>query len=214
MSTHSQGMAVFDFDGTICSRDSFWEFIRYTHGTWRLYGGSLLLLPWIVLYLLKLYPNHRLKEKYFAHFYAGTSTRELTALGRTFALEVLPQWCYPEALEIICWHRQQGHRLYLLTASSGIWLEAWCQEQGMELVGTEWATEQDKYTGRIKGRNCYGREKQRRLQKLLQQHRPTVSYGYGNSSADRYFLSELQHPFRGALKGRNIERWKNRIQGK
>ena len=40
-------VAVFDFDGTIISGDSFLPFMRYVVGDWEYYLGMFFLLPWL-----------------------------------------------------------------------------------------------------------------------------------------------------------------------
>ena len=53
---------AFDFDGTLTTRDTLLEFIRYACGTPRFLLGFLIHSPLLVLMKLRLYPNGRTKE--------------------------------------------------------------------------------------------------------------------------------------------------------
>ena len=99
-----KGLAVFDFDGTITSKDSFLEFIKYTHSSFKLYLFLFLISPLIVLYFLKLYPNQKLKTIIFSFFYKGKSEKALLKKGMEFT-SYLNSFCFPEALQIIQQHK-------------------------------------------------------------------------------------------------------------
>jgi hypothetical protein len=67
---------AFDFDGTITSRDTFFEFIKFIKGEKRFYTGLLLYSPLLIAYKMKLYPNWKVKEKIFSYFFKGISMPE------------------------------------------------------------------------------------------------------------------------------------------
>jgi phosphatidylglycerophosphatase C len=70
-------LAIFDFDGTISSKDSFEDFIFFTHGFTKTALGILFNSPVLVLYLLKIISNEQAKQKIFNYFYGGWETRIL-----------------------------------------------------------------------------------------------------------------------------------------
>ncbi len=195
MKTKASGLAVFDFDGTITSRDSFLEFIRFTHGSWRLWWGLGKHGYSIVLYFLGRHPNDRLKEKIFSHFYKGLSQEQLESWGEAFATGRLLEICKPEALQRLAWHQERGHRIIILSASAAIWIGAWCEQRNLELIATKWEWQAGHCTGRINGANCWGPEKWRRLQEKADPAEYSHSYGYGDQSADQYFLQHLQETY-------------------
>ena len=55
-------IAFFDFDGTITTKDSLLEFIRFYHGDIKTILGILILSPILVLYKMKIIPNYKAKE--------------------------------------------------------------------------------------------------------------------------------------------------------
>jgi phosphatidylglycerophosphatase C len=201
-----KGIAFFDFDGTLSTKDSFIAFIRFTHGPYKLFIGLLIHLPLIIAYYIKCYPNHKLKEHFFSYFYKGQSVAALETSGRAFNKQQLPQLIYTDALRLITWHQAQGHALYLITASSNIWLDAWCKNHGMIWIGTDFESKHGLYTGKIAGKNCHGQVKAQRVQALLHEYPNAESYGYGNEGVDEYYLKLVDHSFRGALDKKNVDR--------
>ena len=186
-------IAVFDFDGTISDRDSFLAFIQHTHGFLGLCWGFLLHFPYLIMYLLGRYPNDRFKEKIFTHFYAGKTVEDLTQAGEHFCWQKLPSMIYAGAWQQLQWHQDQGHRIIILTASSAIWLKAWCDAHHFELIATAFATKDGRYTGKIDGKNCYGKEKANQIAPILAQCTDHRVYGYGDSASDQAFLKVCDH---------------------
>ncbi len=190
-----RAIAVFDMDGTITSRDTFLEFIEFAKGKWRYRFGFLLVMPIIILYQLKIYPNHKLKELVFGLFFGGMDSVELSEIGGKFSTEVIPRICHTAVLKKIEWHKQMGHRVLILTASSGIWLDKWCKYMGVDLIGTNFEEKNGKMTGKIDGKNIYGKKKREILQMILSENNYEDSYGYGNSPSDEYFLELVNHRY-------------------
>ena len=204
MTSVKKGAAFFDFDGTITFKDSFLEFIKYTVGFPRLCLGILYNLPFICLFYLKMYPNQKLKERFFSFFYEGTSEVELEKEGDSFGKSVIPGLCFKSALDVIAWHKQQGHDIYLLTASSKIWLNEWCRINDIRLIATEFEVIDGRYTGMIKGKNCYGEEKFNRIQVLLESYDFSETYGYGDRASDKFYLTRLNRYFLMPLNKKNV----------
>ena len=67
--TVKKGIAFFDFDGTITTRDSLLEFIRFTKGDYRFLFGFLFHLHYIAAFKMKLVTNQKFKEKMLEYFY-------------------------------------------------------------------------------------------------------------------------------------------------
>ena len=75
----------FDFDGTLTTKDSMIELIRYAHGTKGLILGLLANIWYLVMMKLHLYPNWRSKERILAHFFGGMSAEAFDVLCNNFA---------------------------------------------------------------------------------------------------------------------------------
>lgn len=203
MNKKAKGLAFFDFDGTISFKDSFLEFLRYTDGSFKLYFCVFLNSPFVFLYFLNLYSNRKLKERFFSFFYKGRSVKVLEEKGRLFCSEVLPTMIYPQALELIQWHQERGHIVYLLTASSRLWLGEWCKQKKIEIIDTTFEQEGQWYTGKIAGKNCYGEEKAKQIRPILLANKDVPSYGYGHGRGDTFFIAETNFGFNMPLNAKN-----------
>ena len=67
-----KSIAFFDFDGTITSKDTLIEFIRFTVGDFKFIKGIILLSPILILFKLNLIKNDKAKEKMFSYFFKNT----------------------------------------------------------------------------------------------------------------------------------------------
>lgn len=205
----NKGVAFFDFDGTITFKDSFIEFIKYTFGT-TLYLKCLLInAPFVILYFLGLYSNHQLKERFFGFFFKNSLETEIKAKGALFGTNQLSKICFPSAMRLIQWHQAQNHDIYILTASSSIWLDNWCKTNQLTLIGTEFEAINGVYTGKIAGKNCHGQEKANRIADLLNEYNKNKTYGYGNEKADNFFLNKMQFKLNAPLNEENVKSFLN-----
>lgn len=194
-------LAAFDFDGTLTSKDSMFEFIRFTHGGARLLAGLARLSPTLIGFKFARVERQAAKEKLLSYFYKGYSQGRLEEWAAEFCEKRIPAMLRPEALQRLQWHREQGHELYLVTASLSVWTRPWAEQQGMKLLASEAAYEEDLFLGRLAGKNCHGSEKVRRLEEALAGQRIAKRYAYGDSSGDREMLAWADEgifkPFRG-----------------
>ena len=98
------------------------------------------------------------------------------------------------------WHREQGHRVVLVSASYRSYLDHLARMLGCDAVlSTEIEVDSTgRCTGRLKGRNCRGPEKVNRLTTWMQAegiHGARV-WAYGDSSGDEHMLAMANHPVR------------------
>lgn len=182
------GIAFFDLDETITSKDTYLEFIKFAVGKRNFYFGLLFHFAFIIPFLLNLYHGDKLKLRFFNFYLKRFTEKELLQLGAKFSREVLPKICYPKALEKLAWHKAQNHRIIILTASSPIWLDEWCKANGLEIIGTNYEVINGCYTGKFEGKNNYGIQKKYNIQPILAETKYEVSYGYGDSKSDLYFM--------------------------
>jgi phosphatidylglycerophosphatase C len=188
------GIAFFDLDGTITTKDTFIDFIVFCRGKFYFLSGLLMLSPLIALYLLKLFPNYRLKEIFFRFYLASYySADDLENLGKSYSIKILPSIVYKEAINQINWHKEKNHRIIILTASSPLWLSEWCRSNELDIIGTEFVKSGNKYTGKINGKNCLGLQKMLIVEKIINETQFNLTYGYGDSNSDKNFLSILIH---------------------
>jgi HAD superfamily hydrolase (TIGR01490 family) len=195
-----KAIAFFDFDGTITTKDTLLEFIRFAKGWGRFLWGFLVNSPWLVAMKLGLVGNQEAKERVLRYFFRGMPARDFDRLCQQFAQSVLPSLVRPAALDEISRLRENGSLIVVVSASPENWIRTWAQSQGLELIASQLEINNGKLTGRIAGLNCHGPEKVRRI---LEKHVITdyeEVYAYGDSNGDLPMLelatSRFYRPFR------------------
>ena len=186
-------LALFDLDGTLTRADTMFAYLRHVVGTPRFVIGMLWLSPMLALHKLGVIGAGPAKAMLVGHFVRGRTKDELDAAGVSFAdeLELLLR---PGALERVSWHKDQGHRVVIVSASMRLWLQAWCDRHGLELLCTEPEWRDGRFTGALASPNCNGPQKVARVRELLdpEAHRPISAYG--DSSGDRELLALADEP--------------------
>ena len=182
-------IAVFDFDGTVTTKDTFLKFIKFTKGNLSFYWGFLLYSPVILAYKLGLYPNWKAKQLVFTHFFKGMEYSEFTRRGEWFADEV-EIIIRPLAKKEISLHLGQGTKVYIITASIYEWVFPWCIKNGIETVlATHIEVDSaGKLTGKFLSVNCYGWEKVVRLLEKEPDRNSYTLFAYGDSRGDKELI--------------------------
>jgi len=189
-------LALFDFDGTITTRDTLPLFIRFTNGTARLCAKGLCSLPSLMGFSLGMIDNQRAKEQLLAAFFRGWPRRELEAAGEDFSRQVVDKIVRPEALARIEWHRGRGHQVLIISASPEEWVRPWAERNNLTCLATRLEYIDDKFTGRFEGLNCHGDEKVCRLRLHLDAEPDNFFiYAYGDSGGDRAMLGLADESF-------------------
>ncbi len=188
-------LALFDFDGTLTTKDSLEEFVLFTRGAQRYYMGLLYLSPVLLLYKLKIIPNHRAKEIFLAHFFQGVSHQTFTRWGREYATQKIDAIIRPQALAALQEHQRRGDEVAIVSASIKCWLEPWCHRHNITLLSTELEFKDARFSGRFSTKNCHGIEKVNRIKAYYDLSRFDTIYAYGDSEGDTELLALATHPF-------------------
>lgn len=193
-------IAFFDFDGTITTDDSLLKFIRFVVGNFKFMQGLAALSPVLILYKLKVIPNYKAKQMMLSYFFKGMSEKSFSEVAKKYSLEHIDSIVREDAMKQIQWHRANGHRVVVVSASLECWLYPWCEKNGLELIGTRLEILDGIITGRLLTKNCYGIEKVNRIRARYNLEEYEYIYAYGDSSGDREMLELAQKkaykPFR------------------
>jgi HAD superfamily hydrolase (TIGR01490 family) len=181
-------IAFFDFDGTITTKDTLLEIIRYCCGKPRFYAGFALNLPFLLAYKAGIISNQKAKERILTHFFGRTSLAAFQETCDRFALNKIPSLLRPKALTEIKKLQEAGARVVIVSASAGNWIQAWCQQMGIEIIATRLAQENQLLTGKIEGKNCYGDEKVNRIKLAIDLTQYDEVYCYGDTKGDKPML--------------------------
>jgi HAD superfamily hydrolase (TIGR01490 family) len=193
-----RNLALFDFDGTITSNDTFTPFILQAVEPTRLALGKLVLSPLIAAYKLRLLSASRMRRSIVRFGFRGRRSDEVRSAGLAYARTRLAGVVRGKALERIRWHQAQGDEVVVVSASLDVYLTDWCREVGVELICTELEERQGVLTGHYRDGDCSGPEKARRVRQRYELDSFALVYAYGDTSEDEAML---------ALASRRYYRW-------
>lgn len=190
-------IAAFDFDGTITRCDTFLPFLSQAFGRWPTLRSLLVASPVALGGLARspyALPRNELKARVIHTLFAGASATQIDQSARSFARQ-LPRHFRPLALTHIAWHRAQGHRLVLVSASLEVYLQYVARDLGFDdLLCTRLTQIGDFYDGTLLGENCRSQEKTARLTERFGPLTELEIYAYGDSRGDREMLAAATHP--------------------
>lgn len=213
---------AYDFDGTLTTRDTLLEFIRYARGPWTMLFGFLLYSPWLVAMKLGLYPNWKAKQRIFALFFRGMSVDSFNGLCQSFAANSR-SLLRPNGLASLRDALAENAEVIIISASIENWvrpffafntmqrrmsdtcqtiMQSACQHQNSTMQTTPnihfACTKIEEINGKISGHfltnNCYGPEKVKRLLAVFPERESYHLTAFGDSRGDRELLAFADEP--------------------
>lgn len=185
-------LALFDFDGTITTTDTWTPFMRLAVRPVRILAGQVCLSPIVIGYRLGMVSASTGRLMAARIGFQGEDAAKMHRLGAQYAAGVLPGKVRPSALERIAWHRSRGDQVLIVSASLDLYLAPWSASQGIDCICATMEERGGRLTGRYVGGDCSGREKVRRIRRRYDLGRYHTVYAYGDSGEDREML-ELAH---------------------
>lgn len=202
VSTHAKILALFDFDGTVTTTETMPGFVRCSVSRRRLLLGYLFLAPLIVGYKSRLVPGTLVRRAIVRYGYRGTAARALRERGLDFARNVLPATLRPEMMGRIAWHKEQGHRVVIVSGGLDVYLAPWCREHGLDLICSSLEEHDGLLTGRYLGKQCVLAEKARRVCERYDVSSFVEIHAYGDTPEDRELLGIATHRY---YRGERVE---------
>jgi phosphatidylglycerophosphatase C len=197
-------VAAFDFDGTLTRGGSVWQFLVAVRGRRTVLAAGAALAPRLLAAaLLGGRRTDDAKEALFRRTLGGLGADELARQAGSFGLAHYRRRARVDTRRRLEWHRAQGHRLLIVSASPECYLESVGAELAVDAVlATRLAVDAEgRLTGNYEGRNCRGPEKLARVRRWMKENpAPTplpatgagaiaeVLWAYGNSDGDRFLL--------------------------
>jgi len=188
-------IAFFDFDGTITTKDTLLEIIKFQKGTAAFYAGFALHSPWLVAYKAGLLRNDLAKQKILRFFFKGMPVTEFQARCDEFARTKLPHLLRPGALTEIESLKAAGFKIVLVSASAGNWIRSWAEPLGFEMLSTTLEVKDGRLTGNIEGQNVHGQEKVRRISERWNLAGYSEILAFGDSEGDKPMLALATRSF-------------------
>ena len=181
---------AFDFDGTLTTKDTLLEFIRFAKGSGQMFRGFLLFSPLLLLMKLHLYPNWKAKQQLFSYFFKGMNIDDFNALCTRFA-EQNKHLLRPAGIEKLRQAiEEEQATVLIISASIDNWVRSFFDEidKNIQVLGTQIETKEGRLTGKITSKNCYGQEKVNRLTALYPHREAYDLIAFGDSRGDKELL--------------------------
>ena len=179
-------LVLFDFDGTLTKGDSFPAFLWFATPFSSMISGVFQLLFQLPQFFLLPAEKRaeRAKAVVLSAFIGGKNRTTLLDLGRQFYQQRMQKMLRTELLETLRNYRDAGDMVVLVSASIDIWLQPFCEAEGISLICTELAYEQEVFKGTFSTQNCNREEKARRIRDAYNLNQYSAVVAYGNSSGD------------------------------
>jgi HAD superfamily hydrolase (TIGR01490 family) len=192
-------LALFDFDGTLTTRETFPDFMRHAVARPRLLLGGVLLAPVVFGYRRGWVAGNPTRTSVVQVGLCGVDATRLRVKGAAFARDVLPGLLRPEAMARLAWHRERGDRVVVVSGGLDVYLVPWCAAQGVEVLCSVLAERDGRITG-YAGAQCVGEEKVRRVRALCDPQAYTAIHAYGDTHEDQAMLAMANHrTYRGQV---------------
>ncbi|EOD77911.1 Phosphoserine phosphatase [Grimontia indica] len=177
-------LALFDFDGTITTEDTFTAFLFYATPKRRLAIGFALVWPVILLYKLGLLPARKTRPvlAYVAFWHRREADVDLIA--KRFADEYLTTVLRPDSMEMLAEHKANSDDVYLVSATLNIYLQHFCQKQGIKLLCSTMEVKNGRFTGRYVKGDCSCENKAIAVKDAVDLSSYSMVFAYGDTDED------------------------------
>lgn len=182
-------LALFDFDGTLTTKDSLDEFLKHSVGKKKYMLNMFKFIPYFILWQLKLMHNSIAKEHLFRIFFKGTDENVFKEKAKDFSLKKLDLIINQERINLLKKHQESGDRVLIVSASMKCWLQPWCDKNNIELLSSQLEFKDGAFSGKFLTPNCHGKEKENRIKEHLNLSDYETIYAYGDSSGDKQMLA-------------------------
>ncbi|CAG2087312.1 HAD family hydrolase [Xanthomonas euroxanthea] len=192
-------LALFDFDHTITTCDSYARFLRKVATPAQLATAKWQVGPWVLGYRLGMVSAAALRARVTRIVFSDRRLDEVAAHGADFARTALPGVLRAEVMQRIDWHQAQGHEVVLVSASLDLYLQPWCAQHDLSLICNKLEHHAGVLSGRYADGDCGPRKAaQIRLRYDLSQYE--CVHAYGDSREDKPMLALAQQRwYRGKL---------------
>ena len=196
-------VAVFDFDGTLTTRDTLPLFVDFVKGRGAFALAMLRRLPALWQYGIdrlggKTADLSSVKEALLSPCFSGIACDDMQVTAQDFAA-VVDGCLNRRVMQALRTHQEAGHQVAIASASPSVWIEPWASRHGISVViATRMAVTdtggKHRFTGLFEGANCNGEEKRRRVEAVYPRERFRL-VAYGNSRGDYPLLRYAQEAY-------------------
>ena len=195
------GVAAFDLDGTLTRRDTLLPFLQRLCGTTAVMRAVVPEWSAVPAAARGTIDRDATKARVLARLLAGWVATDVVDAAEDYAEHVVTARLRADTVARVTWHREQRHRLVIVSASPELYVGPVAAALGFEAaLATRLEVVDGRLTGRLVGANVRGAEKVRRLNEYFGDA-PMTLWAYGDSSGDRELLAAADHAMRVTRSG-------------
>ena len=171
---------IFDFDGTISTKDSF---ILFTYFSCTLVKFLIFWIETTLSFLFRIRSLPECKERFFQKNFKSMELKKFQNICDEFEkikIRSIIKNSFMDYLKNI----DNQYEIYIVSASISNYLKPWCNEMGFKLISTELEICDNKLTGKFSTKNCNGIEKANRIRERIQLEKYKEILVFGNSKGD------------------------------
>ena len=151
------------------------------------------------MFKMKIYDEKKTKET-FLKFIQGIKEDDLKEIVKNFYNDVILDILYADALDMIKKTSSEGYKVILISASPEFYINEFMNIEGVyHTIGTKFLFEDGKFSCKMKGENCKGEEKVKRLMQFLRRRDMDVdlskSLMFSDSLSDAPLLNIVGNPY-------------------
>lgn len=188
-------LALIDFDGTVCRKDSYQLFLKYSFPLGSRLGRMVPLAPAYLGYRLGSVSAGTWKTRLWSTFFSGWEVHTFAQYVDRFLPTLELNYLRPEMLARLKWHLREGHEVAIVTANFEPLLKPWADSWNARLLASQPEVHDGRFTGKLIGKPCTGLEKANRVKQAYPIQGYTKIFAYGNSPEDRAMMSLATDPF-------------------
>ncbi|MFS2157845.1 HAD family hydrolase [Pseudomonas sp. Pseusp122] len=185
-------LSVFDFDGTLTTRDSFVPFLKFAFGNRAFAWRMVRMLPSALRYLGKGLTRDELKANLIANFLTGIKVDWVEQKAVEFRARFWSRLMRPAGVQSVAGELASGAQVTICSASPSLVLRPFAEHLGIKLIATELEVVDGYLTGRLSGNNCRCEAKVLRLEAV---YGPLTQYrlrAWGDTRGDHELLAAAQ----------------------
>ncbi|WP_133499732.1 HAD-IB family hydrolase [Cognatilysobacter terrigena] len=186
-------LALFDFDGTITTIETYAPFISEAAPRWRIVLGYPPLAPLILAYRRGLVSGNTARSAIARVAFTGLDASEVDAAGESFARTAVPPLLRPEAMARIDAHRRRGDTVVVVSGNFDAFLVPWARSHDLPVLCSTLERRNGRLTGCYAGEQCVREEKVRRIREAFDLSKFERIHAYGDTSEDEAMLAMAHH---------------------
>ena len=145
--------------------------------------------PLYLLYKMGVIPARKLRPFVSYCAFAGRDKQTLDRIGYDYATKVIPRYLRPEMQQTLKQHQAESTSIVVVSASLDLYLKSWCQIMGFELICSEMAVQDGRFSGHYIAGDCSCEAKADKVCQRFNLNDYNCIYAYGDTKEDLAMLA-------------------------